>query len=183
MSRAFHPPESLSKEHIKTIADVRRKIWTNGFYGLCYGTIAGYSLHKIAEVGNNRGFWKTGKLNKNTALFSVLAAGALGSFVMALTTGKNEVHNLHPIFALGVRPSAVEESVRQARARDDGLRYLEKRAQVHLSADEQDMLERMKRENNRLYRRASLTQSLEHGGLSDSHGGHWIRDEDEEEEH
>jgi hypothetical protein len=183
MSRAFTPPESLSKEEIRTIADVRREIWTASFTGLAAGTISGFALHSVAKLGQRRGLWKLPFLNRNTAFLSVLLGGAIGSFVMATTTGKNEVHHLHPIFEVGARKredsslSAYELSLLQAKDRDEDLRSLESRR--HMTGVEQDVVERVKREKNRLYRRATLTQSMEHGGLSDSHGGHWIKDDED----
>jgi hypothetical protein len=157
MSRAFTPPDTLSKEDIRTIADVRRDIWTNSFTGLCVGTVAGFCLHSLAAIGHRRGTWKLSFLNRNTAFFSVLLGGAVGSFVMSITTGKNEVHNLHPIFQVGAR--TLEDDSLAA-----GLGHVE-------------------RERNRLYRRATLTKAMERGGgLSDSHGGHWVEDAESENE-
>lgn len=126
-------------------------------------------------------------MNRNTAFLSVLLGGAIGSFAMATTTGKNEVHQLHPIFQVGSRTnpnskidsssslSAYELSLLQAKERDEDLRSLESRR--HMTTAEQDVMDRVRREKNRLYRRATLTKSMEHvGGLSDSHGGHWVQD-------
>ena len=176
MSRAFTPPDTLSKDEIRTLSDVRRYIWTQALTGLAAGTVAGYALHTVASIGNRRGFWKMPYLNRNTALLSVLLSGAMGSFVMATTAGQNEVHNLHPIFANN--KNLAEESLEQAKQRNTDLRYLEKRQRGHhLNAEEQDVIDRVKREKNRLYRRASLTQSMEHPGISDSHGGHWVEDD------
>jgi hypothetical protein len=161
MSRAFTPPDTLSKEDIRTIADVRRDIWTNSFTGLCVGTLAGFCVHSLAAMGHRRGTWKLSFLNRNTAFFSVLLGGAVGSFVMSITTGKNEVHNLHPIFQVGAR--TLENSGDDSAA--GGLDHVE-------------------RERNRLYRRATLTKAMERGGggLSDSHGGHWVEEAESENE-
>lgn len=187
MSRAFHPPDTLSKEEIRTIADVRRDIWTNGFAGLGVGTVSGFALYSVAKLGQRRGLWKLPFLNRNTAFLSVLLGGAVGSFVMATTAGKNEVHQLHPIFRAGARThhqnedsllSAYELSLLQAKERDEDLKSLESRR--HMTGAEHDVVERVRREKNRLYRRATLTQSMEHGGLSDAHGGHWVPHEEDD---
>lgn len=179
MSRAFTPPDTLSKDEIRTIADVRRHIWTQALTGLAAGTVTGYALHTVASIGHRRGYWKMPYLNRNTALLSVLLSGAMGSFIMATTAGRNEVHNLHPIFEVGAKnKNLAEESLEQAKQRNTDLRYLEKRQRgQQLNAGEQDVIDRVKREKNRLYRRASLTQSMEHSGISDSHGGHWVEDD------
>jgi len=192
MTRAFTPPDTLSNDDIRTIADVRREIWTQAFRGLLVGTFSGFGLHMAAKFGNNRGFWKL-KLNRNTALLSVLLGGAVGSFVNATTTGKNEVHNLHPIFQVGSKPppidysqnnSPYQQQLEEMRQRDIELQILE--ARRDRTATEQEFVEKARREKNRLYRRESISLSLQkgHHGLSDSHGGHWVEEdaEDEEEE-
>jgi len=186
MTRAFTPPDTLSKEDIRTIADVRRDIWTQAFHGMLVGTVSGFGLYLAAKFGHNRGFWRAPFLNRNTALLSVLLGGAVGSFVNATTTGKNQVHQLHPIFQIGAKPppmdddennspyqQALEEARRQ---RELELQILE--ARRDRTASEQEYVENARREKNRLFRRASLTQSLQdgHHGLSDSHGGHWVKD-------
>jgi len=159
MSRAFHPPNSLSKEEIRTIANVRRDIWTNGFYGMAYGSLTGMTGHTVLSVLSNRGLVKNLKLNRNTAMLSFLLGASLGSFLMASTTGKNQVHNLHPIFDVGKQPPPSSSS--------DSTPYQTSMAQDADAAD---------RERNRLLRRKTLQQTLEnqHGGLNDSHGGRWV---------
>jgi hypothetical protein len=194
MSRAFNPPDTLSKEDIRTIADVRRDIWTSGMKGLFVGTISGYALYTVLKIGNQRKLWNlSGSINRNTAFLSVLLGGAIGSFLMSVTTGKNEVHNLHPIFEIGAnRRRAIRDdanslhlspydlSILQAKERDDDIRSIQK-SQKHFqysSIAEQEVLDRVQREKNRLYRRATLTKSMEqYGGLSDAHGGNWITDD------
>jgi hypothetical protein len=176
MSRSFTPPSTLSKEEIKTIADVRRDIWTNSFYGLGVGSCAGLVLHGAAQLGNNRKLWKL-PLNRNTIMMSIFAGGALGSFIMATTTGKNEVDRLHPIFEVGAKPPkpSYQENLERAREREAELRILSRhRTQPKLIDSEDTYDDRILRQRNRLVRRASLTKSFERGGLSDSHGGQWV---------
>ena len=114
MSRAFHPPDTLSKDDIRTIADVRREIWTNSMKGLGVGTLTGFTLYTVASMGQHR--WKLWKLspkvlNRNTAFLSVLLGGAIGSFIMSVTTGKNEVHKMHPIFSIEIGRASCRERV------------------------------------------------------------------------
>ncbi len=99
MSKAFHPPKTLSKDDIRTIADVRRDIWTNGFIGLGTGSATGIGIHLLGSAGNKLGIWKL-PLSRNTAALFFMMGGAIGSFVMATTAGKNEVHNLHDIYMI-----------------------------------------------------------------------------------
>ena len=194
MSRAFTPPDTLSKENIRTIAEVRRNIWAEAFRGLLVGTFSGFGLHAAAQFGHNRGFWKMAFLNRNTALLSVLLGGALGSFVNATTEGKNQVHNLHPIFQVGARPplltpdgkvmSPYQHQLEEMRQREVEVQILE--ARRDRTASEQEYLDNARREKNRLLRRASLSQSLlqeGHHGLSDAHGGHWVEPDEEDEDH
>jgi len=173
MSRAFTPPDTLTKEDVKTIADVRRAIWTNGFKGLAVGSLAGYTAHTTARSlqswSMSRAVRAAGEgaratelqyllkgitFSKNTALLSFMACGAIGGFVFATAAGKSNVHNLHPIFEIGKQ--------------DRSTRYQEliKRAQQIEGEKE--------REKRRLQRHQSLHENLVHGqGLSDSHGGRW----------
>jgi hypothetical protein len=193
MSRAFTPPDTLSKDDLRTLAEVRRDIWTNAMKGLCIGTVSGYSLYSVIKFGHQRKWWKVSFINRNTAFLSVLLGGAIGSFIMSVTTGKNEVHKLHPIFALGSNRrqstredsdhlSPYEISILQAKERADDIRAIQKHQKhsQYSTLAEQEVLDRVQREKNRLYRRASLTKSLEQdGGLSDAHGGNWITDDND----
>ncbi len=49
MSRAFTPPDTLSQDDIRTVADVRRAIWINGFFGLGTGSVVGMVGHIILQ--------------------------------------------------------------------------------------------------------------------------------------
>jgi len=139
MSRAFTPPDTMSKDDIRTVADVRRSIWTNGLTGLGLGSSGALVVHTVASLGMRRGLWKL-PLNRNTAMLSTMLGGASGSFIMATTAGKNEVHNLHPIFRLGAKETK--------KPTDDGFDVIRK---------EQEM------EKNRLIRRATMENSLSAG--------------------
>lgn len=185
MSRSFTPPSTLSKDEIRTIADVRRDIWSGAIYGLCVGSLSGFALHSVAKLGANRKWW-TLSLTRNTAMMSFFLGGALGSFVMATTTGKNEVHRLHPIYDVGAKPPPLSyhDTLVLARQREADLRTLERRRSLAIrdgdlkAIEDERAAERLQRERNRLLRRASLARSFEpgHGGLNDSHGGHWVSD-------
>ena len=116
--RAFTPPETLSPENIHTIADVRRAVWINGFFGMGAGSVTGAMGHIVLQklqrhfVGDSISSTSTPPprtasqtdpkkigimyrclrplppLGKNTFLLSLLGGGALGSFVMSTTAGK-----------------------------------------------------------------------------------------------
>lgn len=113
MSRAFSPPDTLSQDDIRTVADVRRAVWINGFFGLGAGTVTGMGGHLLLQtlqrkfVGTDEkalraaaaGNAKEGHmmynllrhlppLGRNTFMLSFLAGGALGSMVMSTTAGK-----------------------------------------------------------------------------------------------
>mmetsp|Transcript_30478 Transcript_30478/g.45373 ORF Transcript_30478/g.45373 Transcript_30478/m.45373 type:complete len:181 (-) Transcript_30478:223-765(-) len=167
MSRAFSPPDTLSKENIRQIADVRRDIWTDGFYGLFVGAASGYLIHSASKFIHNR-MSDSAKLklhapgdipikfSRNTAFLCVMVGGAVGSFTMATAAGKNSVHNLHDIYEVGKTPAGTEyqKSLQRAQMREEEIK---------------------ERERRRLLRRASVQKRLEEGhALSDSHGGHWV---------
>jgi hypothetical protein len=178
MSREFG--DTLSKEDVKTMADVRRDIWTSGFKGMIYGSFGGYLLHTFMRLGLNTlsdasrgklllpGSEKPIRFTRNTAFFSVMAGGALGSFVLATTTGKNKVHNMHGIFEIGKNEyktpyQQAYENARKAGENEEGKDY-----------SPQEL-----RRQRLLSRRRTMSTRLTQGhGLSDSHGGTWQFEED-----
>jgi|Transcript_21538 hypothetical protein len=173
MSRSFTPPDTLSKEDIRTIADVRRDIWTNGFKGLVGGLMSGYVIHTVGQFWHSRLSEATKmklhvpgdapfKFSRNTAFLSVMVGGAVGSFGMATAAGKNRVHKLHDIYDVGKTPT--------------GTDYQKQIAQAQLD-DKADRKER------RLKRRATVKKLIEEGhGLSDSHGGQWVAESNDQQE-
>jgi hypothetical protein len=179
----------MSKDDRQVVADVRRELWSQGLRGLATGSVTGLLLHTVAATGNHRKWWKLGTTNRNTAFASFLLGGAIGSFLSASTAGKNEVHKMHPVFQAGAKDTAAgssasgggssyQESLQRAKEREKSLRVLERRRSNRELTDAEDS--RVQRERNRLYRRATLTRSMEagQGGLSDSHGGHWYTEEE-----
>lgn len=171
MSKSTTPAvATLSKEDKLILANVRRDIWTSAFKGMGYGSIGFFLTHSVALMAQNRGLFKGG-LNRNTAMLAFLGGGSLGSFLMATTTGKNEVHNLHPIFEIG----------QKKREAPDGLteyqRSIQKSQHQQTSTTtafvQEDSLPQ-ELQKNRITRRKTLQGTIEHGhGLSDSHGGQW----------
>lgn len=201
------PPPSLSKEDVKTLGDVRRDIWTQAWYGMGIGSACGGIAHAVVSYGSRKKLWGPVNATRNSLMASIILGGTVGSFLLATTTGKNEVHNLHPIYQRGaINPpplasadaegggdsasSSYREGLQRKQLRESDLRTLERsrtlshRATLPIVTEELDelsvervQLERVQRERNRLFRRASLSQQLEGGGggLSDSHGGRWVK--------
>lgn len=170
MSRSFG--DTLSKDDERIMADVRRNIWTNGFKGLGYGSAFGFISYTISNlVYNTLDEVKKKKLplqfNRNTAFLAVMASGALGSFVMATTSGKNSVHEMHPIFEIGKNEklSPYQSSYKEARQQDE-----ENDVEVH--------------RRRMLSRRKTIKKVMDnHHGLSDSHGGKWDPSDEENDEY
>jgi len=166
MPAALHPPDTtaLSKDEILAATKVKNKIWSGGVSGFVYGSVGGYIFHSISRAVHKR-FEKTKgkiqtseinnliKFNRNTALFSVMAGGALGSFLYSSIAGKNNIHLLKEI-----QGSPYQKNMDQVKSKD-------------LDAEE--------REHRRLSRRNNIKQRFEEGhGISDSHGGQWMLDDD-----
>lgn len=114
--RAFTPPDTLTPDDIRTVADVRRSVWINGFFGLGAGTVTGMAGHLVLQTlqkkyvgeaaGSANGSAAAGKasnnatgfmykllrplppLGKNTFMLSLFAGGALGSFILSSTAGE-----------------------------------------------------------------------------------------------
>jgi hypothetical protein len=200
MTRGLYPPESLSKDDIESLHEVRKNVWVGGFQGFCAGFASGYLIHRAAVFANEKK-WITASLSKNTKFATIMVLGSLGSFVGATTTGKNTVHTLHPVFQKGKQSQHhnssahsdsdqnYKRSLQRAKERNDDLRELERSRlarnasktrenAVIFADDEAARTDRLELERNRILRRASLNSSLKAGhGLSDSHGGHWVQDD------
>jgi hypothetical protein len=54
MSRAFAPPDTLSQDDIRTVADVRRAVWINGLFGLGVGSVTGCVTHLVLQTLQRR---------------------------------------------------------------------------------------------------------------------------------
>lgn len=183
MSRAFYPPETLSEGDKRTMAQVRRDIWTSGLTGLAVGSVAGYTIFASTRLTYNR-LSESAKarlgdylphrdaaklFNRNVAFLSVMAGGALGSFLLAVTSGKNKVHRLHDIFQLG----KIDNSTSYQKEADDGSVYIENSTE-HLAQERQRRI---------TARRNTMRHRIEEGhGISDAHGGHWLQEQSSGEE-
>lgn len=168
MSRAFNPPDTLTKEEIRTIADVRRDIWTNGIRGLAFGSVTGYTLHKSAQVLQSRSIVipKSTVLNKNSAFLAFMIGGALGSFAFATAAGKNNVHQLHGV---------IESNKQKGQIPGNGTMYQQMRERA-LRLEEEELREQEKvaqmqeRKERKLLRRQTLHQRLADGVILDENG-------------
>jgi hypothetical protein len=168
MSKAFTPPDTLSKENIKTIADVRREIWTSGMTGLAIGSLTGLAFHVILRRPSGiRAFFRsrlgTGNTSattattpdyaqKNSLMLFVLLGGTMGSFLSALSAGKNQVHTLHPVFKIGSRDDGSGHS-----GRKDDLAMHE----IGASKDSVEEVPQFQLKRNRILRHQSIQNSLE----------------------
>ena len=161
MSRSFTPPSTLSKEEIRTIADVRRDIWTNAFYGMAGGSVGGLALHAVAHLTNKAGLTKL-PLGRNTLFAAFFLGSACGSFTNATVAGKNQVHNLHPIFEVGAEKpgSTYQDAIERAQERARELNRLEHRRTLRKKGIEEPELDavaddKFDDERKRLYRRVT----------------------------
>ena len=137
---------------------------------------SGLILHTGAQWARKLGILNA-KLNKNTAMLSILGGGAFGMFLFAARTGKQEVHNLHPIFQVGAVPrgelgyQSYQRTLEEARRGEEDS-VTEKEPTLSGGDDDLDF---QKMKQIRVARRTSLMNSLTNGqGLSDSHGGQWF---------
>jgi hypothetical protein len=150
-------------------------------------------LHTAVQWMSKLGYLRKAKLNRNTLFMSVLGGGALGSFMFAVTTGKNQVHNLHSIFQVGANPTGdldyYQRTLQKARERGEDIRALEhSRLTDHPPTTDASVtnntnpnektVDLEKLEQIRIIRRKTVNDSFRTGhGLSDSHGGHWVPDD------
>ncbi|KAG7363934.1 hypothetical protein IV203_037136 [Nitzschia inconspicua] len=170
MTRGLYPPESLSEEDVRTLRVVRRDIYTNGIVGGGLGACAGVVMYTGAQWAKKFGFLPNTKLNKNHGMMMVLGSFALGTFLAASKSGKEEVHVLHPIFRVGAVDAGGTNAVR-----DRDIMMMDQR-QTYEGRRQALM-------DNRMTRRRTLDNLLKkHHGLSDSHAGRWVIEEEEQQE-
>mmetsp|Transcript_32213 Transcript_32213/g.73043 ORF Transcript_32213/g.73043 Transcript_32213/m.73043 type:complete len:240 (+) Transcript_32213:238-957(+) len=194
MSRAFTPPDTMSKDDIRTVADVRRKVWINGMIGLGAGALTGTVTHIALQnlqrryAGDSVGQITPQRtaalpslaqrllkalppLGKNTFMLCLLGGGTLGSFVMSTTAGKNAAHLLHPVFELG----------RHEHSGMSPYQIAISKANEQNGIDEDELDEKHHRSRS-LNRKASMKSRLETGhSLTGSHSNSWPEAESEEE--
>ena len=117
MSRAFTPPDTMSPDDIRTVADLRRTLWINGIFGMGAGAVTGSVGHLVLQTLQKKYIGEGSSdatsqalrtaarktagaswiykclrplppLGKNTFMLSLMGGGALGSFVMSSTAGE-----------------------------------------------------------------------------------------------
>lgn len=79
---------------------VRKELWWGGLQGLVVGSGIGIIGHTIASKYVHK------KLNKSTLLATVLLTGSIGSFIGAVTFGKNAVQYIGDIFRENSNPTS-----------------------------------------------------------------------------
>lgn len=93
----------LDPESDARMKEVRNELWWGGLQGLVIGTGVGagghYALTKFVPSLNK-------KLNRNTLLASVLLAGSIGSFLGAITFGKNAIQHVGDIIRTNSNPTS-----------------------------------------------------------------------------
>jgi hypothetical protein len=147
-----------------------------------YGAASGMVLHMGASLLHRFGVVKTLKLSRNTAMLSVLAGGALGSFVYASTAGKSQVHNLHPVFQVGAHPKGsdfnYQRTIAQAKL-EYQQKQLDQNSGIFHNGTDDHHVNMQTLTKIQTIRRKTLSESLRQGqGLSDSHGGQWVHNND-----
>lgn len=130
MSRAFFPPDTLSKSDIYAIASVRRSIWSGGFLGLGTGLLSGFGFHHVLSVLSRRfdvalppapkpdfeamrpplkaafheAMWHARPNSGNSRVLFCLGFGALFSYLGAASAGRNNVVFLQDVYLRGATP-------------------------------------------------------------------------------
>lgn len=200
MSKAFTPPDTLSPDDVRTVADIRRALWINGMFGMGAGTVTGMTGHLILQTLQNKYIGEAsstsataaGKskyegtlihkclrplppLGRNTFMLCLLGGGALGSFVLSTTAGKNAVHLLHPIFNLGKTENAgkspyqiaISKSAEQTDIIDT----------TNPNGGDEDLLDAAHHRTRSIRRKESMKSRLETGNsLANTHSNNWPHD-------
>ena len=195
-TRSVSSSSSFTKDEIQALSKVRRDIWMNSMKGLCVGMISGYTFYTILRFGHRYRYYKLSSIyrNRNASIVYTLLGGTIGSFTMSLTTGKNVIHLLYPMFDRIQNNTKQQQqnhsnvSSSSSNLSDYELSILQGKSTKTTNTIHEDDIPNHPNYNNlqeqlhrnRLYRRATISQSMEqhHSGLSDAHGGHWITNND-----
>ena len=95
MVTAFSPPETMTNDDIRRVADVRRAVWTGGFKGVFTGTVVGSGAFYVYS----RYYPEKSKIKSRNMMFLfAMGGGAAFSFLFALTAGKNSVQHIGDVF-------------------------------------------------------------------------------------
>lgn len=146
-----------------------------------------------AQWAKRYGFLQRSNLNRNVGMLVTLVGFAFGTFMGATVTGKEEVHNLHPIFrAAAMNPTMINAGGAAGEGEQQNLSYQAKwlEARKELEAGEGGLdgsdksstriVDRERLQQMRMTRRRTLMNNLHQGhGLSDSHSGRWVEDNSE----
>lgn len=101
------PKVDLDKDTEARLQAVRKELWWGGLQGLIFGTAVGLAGHtflpKLVPSLSR-------KLNRNTLLATVLITGSIGSFIGAVTHGKNAVQYIGDIFKRNSTPTSTYRS-------------------------------------------------------------------------
>ena len=157
------------------------------------GACAGLVLYTGAQHMKKRfGYFKNASFNRNTAMLTVFSSFAFGTFLLSSTTGKEEVHKLHPVFRVGAvdddegltqrlktnrmtRRKTVMDTIQRGRGFSDAHsgRWVEEE-----SRNENENIELLK--TNRMTRRKTVMDTIQRGrGFSDAHSGRWVDEQSE----
>jgi hypothetical protein len=157
------------------------------------GACTGFVLYTGAQWAKKYGFLQRSNLNRNVGMLMTLVGFAFGTFMGASVTGKEEVHNLHPIFrAAAMDPTMMTEVGGRVEGEQQKLsyqaRWLQARKEAeageveHEGSDESSarIVDRQRLQQMRMTRRRTLMNNLHQGhGLSDSHSGRWVEENSE----
>ncbi|KAJ1456523.1 hypothetical protein M885DRAFT_616163 [Pelagophyceae sp. CCMP2097] len=98
---AFNPPKYLDKQDIKSIADVRRTLWTGGFQGMAFGLVAGCGGWFAAKYTNQL---PTHMRHPNFLFGATLGSGALCMYLGATLAGKNQMWHINDVVTKHAKP-------------------------------------------------------------------------------
>lgn len=97
----------LDEDTEARLQGVRKELWWGGLQGLIVGSAIGVLGHTFA---GKLAPMQAKKLNRNTLIATILLTGSIGSFIGAVTYGKNAVQYVGDIFKRNSNPTSMYQS-------------------------------------------------------------------------
>eukprot|EP00943_MAST-04B_sp_MAST-4B-sp1_P001173 g1173.t1 len=104
MALPLSTSSGLDERDVQALRNTRRALWTGGLNGLVGGMLGAMTIWPALRLAEKKKMLGKFKLESKHLTAFVLSFGALGMIVGSMVAGRNNVHELHPVFKKGAKP-------------------------------------------------------------------------------